>query len=67
MNKPDDKKNILVLTPKMKKIIFNKRKTLHKSGPQEIDILSPALIKIISDCLEVGTGSTSSALVNDKW
>ena len=41
INKPNDKKhNILVFTPKMKKFIFNKYKTVHKSGPQEIDITS---------------------------
>ena len=53
INKPDDKKhNILIFTHKIKKFIFNKYKTVHKSGPQEIDITSPALIKIISDYLK---------------
>ena len=53
INQPDDKKsNILVFTPKVKQFIFNKYKTVNKSGAQVLDIKSPALIKVISDYLE---------------
>ena len=53
INKPNDKKsNILVFTTNEKKFIFNKYKTVNKSGPQEIDITSPSLIKVIQDYLK---------------
>ena len=53
INKPNDKKsNILIFRPDEKKFIFNKYKTANKSGPQEIDIKSPSLIKVIQDYLK---------------
>ena len=53
INQPNDKKsNILIFTPQEKKFIFNKYKTANKSGPQEIDITSPSLIRVIQDYLK---------------
>ena len=47
INEPDDKENnLLIFTPKVKKFVFNKYKTSEKKGSQEIDMISPSLIKI---------------------
>ena len=57
INQPDDKKNnILIFTPKVKQFIFNKYKTSYKSGPQTLEIKSPALIKVISEYLDKNPG-----------
>ena len=48
INQPDNKEdNLLIFTPKVKKFIFNKYKVSEKIGAQEINIISPALIKIL--------------------
>lgn len=53
INQPDDKKsNILVFTPEVKQFIFNKYKTVNKSGVQTIHIKSPELINVISNYLD---------------
>ena len=48
INQPNNKEdNLLIFTPKVKKFIFNKYKVSEKRGAQEIDIISPALSKIL--------------------
>ena len=67
INVPDDKENnILVFTPKIKKFIFNKYKVIEKKGAQEIDIISPSLIKLLDEHLKKNPNQKYLLMRNNK-
>ena len=67
INVPDDREtNILIFTPKVKKFIFNKYKVSEKRGAQEIDIISPALIKILDKHLKKYPNQKYPLMQNNK-
>ena len=67
INVPDDREtNILVFTPKIKKFIFNKYKISEKKGAQEIDIISPSLIKLLDEHLKKNPNQKYLLMRNNK-
>ena len=67
INVQDDRENnILVFTPKIKKFIFNKYKVSEKRGAQEIDIISPSLIKLLDEHLKKNPNQKYLLMRNNK-